>query len=109
MRHGFRIVMACALMPALGGCIAKTALDVVTAPVKVVSKGVDMATTSQSEADEKRGRDLRKREEQLGRLERAHAREVDRCNQGSEEACAKVDALAEQIAELSPSVPVPQR
>ncbi len=52
-----------ALLPllALSGCytVAKTAVDVATLPVKAVSKGVDLATTSQSEADEKRGRDMR--------------------------------------------------
>ena len=55
---------------ALGGCvtsIAKTAFDVVTLPVKVVWAGVDAATTSQSEADEKRGREIRKAEEERGR------------------------------------------
>ena len=53
----------------LSGCtsIASTAVDVVTLPVKVVSAGVDAATTSQSEADEKRGRELRKAEEKAGR------------------------------------------
>ena len=58
----------------LAGCVvatvAGTAVDVVTLPVKVVSAGVDAATTSQSEADEKRGRDLRKAEEELGRQAR---------------------------------------
>ena len=43
------------LSVALSGCIG-TLVDVATAPVKVVSKGVDLATTSQSERDEKRGR-----------------------------------------------------
>jgi hypothetical protein len=54
---------------ALAGCttIASTAVDVVTLPVKVVSAGVDAATTSQSEADEKRGRELRQAEERAGR------------------------------------------
>ena len=54
---------------ALAGCttIASTAVDVVTLPVKAVSAGVDAATTSQSEADEKRGRELRKAEERAGR------------------------------------------
>ena len=54
---------------ALGGCVtvAKTAFDVVTLPVKIASAGVDAVTTSQSEADEKRGRELRKAEEQRGR------------------------------------------
>ena len=57
---------------ALGGCftVAKTAVDVVTLPVKVVAKGVDLATTSQSEANEKRGRDLRKAEEAAGKRQR---------------------------------------
>jgi len=62
----------------LGGCvvgtIAETAVDVVTLPVKVVSAGVDAATTSQSEADEKRGRELRKAEEKAGR----EARETEK-------------------------------
>ena len=55
----------------LSGCVvatvAETAVDVATLPVKVVSKGVDLATTSQSEAAEKRGRELRKAEEKAGR------------------------------------------
>ena len=58
----------------LGGCVvgtvAKTAVEVATIPVKVVSAGVDAATTSQSEADEKRGRELRKAEEKAGRESR---------------------------------------
>ena len=68
------------LLPtALGGCvvgsIASTAVDVVTLPVKIVSAGVDAATTSQSEADEKRGRALRKADEQRAREERKRCRE----------------------------------
>ena len=61
------------LAVALAGCmtVAKTAVDVVTLPVKVVAAGVDAATTSQSEADEKRGRDLRKAEEAAGKRQRA--------------------------------------
>jgi hypothetical protein len=55
----------------LGGCVvgtvASTAVEVVTLPVKVVAAGVDAVTTSQSEADEKRGRELRKAEEKAGR------------------------------------------
>lgn len=62
----FALLAASALL--LPGCIARTALDVATAPVKVAGKAVDLATTSQSEADEKRGRELRKREERLGKL-----------------------------------------
>ena len=60
----------------LGGCVtsvAKTAYDVVTLPVKIASAGVDAVTTSQSEADEKRGRELRKADEKRARAEREAA------------------------------------
>jgi hypothetical protein len=72
------------LLPlALGGCvvgtIAKTAVDVVTLPVKVASAGVDAVTTSQKEADEKRGREARKEDEQRGKLLRLAQ---ERCRQG---------------------------
>jgi hypothetical protein len=63
-------LLAVALALPLGGCLAKTALDVVTLPVKAASKTVDLLTTSQSEADEKRGRAIRKHEECLGKEER---------------------------------------
>ena len=63
-----------ALLPlALGGCVvaaARTAVDIVTLPVKVVAKGVDLATTSQTEADQNRGRALRKAEEEAGNRQR---------------------------------------
>jgi hypothetical protein len=68
-----RILIVPALAVALGGCVAKTALDVVTLPVKIASAGVDAVTTSQSEADQKRGRAIRKHEECLGKeARRAH-------------------------------------
>lgn len=72
-----------AFAPLLGGCIvgtvAKTAVDVATIPVKVASAGVDAVTTSQAEADQKRGREIRKEEEQRGR----ELREMDRrCQAG---------------------------
>jgi hypothetical protein len=54
----------------LSGCIAQTAVDLVTLPVKAASKTVDVLTTSQSEADEKRGRALRLREECEGKERR---------------------------------------
>ena len=72
------------LLPALfGGCVvgtvAKTAVDVVTLPVKVASAGVDAVTTSQSEADEKRGREARKQDEERGRQVRLAQ---ERCRKG---------------------------
>ena len=67
----------------LGGCIvgtvAETAVDVVTLPVKVVSAGVDAATTSQAEADAKRGRELRRQDEERGRQWRLMQ---ERCRDG---------------------------
>jgi hypothetical protein len=74
------------LLPAcllLSGCVvgtvARTAVDVATLPVKVASAGVDAATTSQSEADEKRGRELRRQDEERGRQARLMA---ERCRKG---------------------------
>ena len=61
------------------GTVAKTAVDVATIPVKVASAGVDAATTSQSELDEKRGRELRRQDEERGKQARAMA---DRCRKG---------------------------
>jgi hypothetical protein len=69
-----RILLLPLIVAPLGGCVlgtvAHTAVDIVTLPVKVVSAGVDAATTSQSEADEKRGREIRRAEEERGRLAR---------------------------------------
>ena len=73
MRHArplFAPVIAAGLVLSLSGCLAKTAFDVVTAPVRIASGAVDLATTSQSEADEKRGREIRKREECTAKEER---------------------------------------
>jgi hypothetical protein len=72
-----RLLLPALLALALPGCIAKTAVDVVTLPVKAASKTVDILTTSQSEADEKRGRALREHEECLGK-ERRRAEKAGR-------------------------------
>ena len=78
-----RIALLLALPLALAGCvvgtIAKTAVDVATLPVKAVSAGVDAATTSQSEADEKRGRELRRQDEERGRQ---YQQMLERCRKG---------------------------
>ena len=87
------------------GCVAKTLVDVATLPVRAGAKAVDLATTSQSEADEKRGRELRRREEELGRLERAYARQRAECEEGREEACDKARASYARIQELLPTIP----
>jgi hypothetical protein len=61
------ILIAVAALPLLtGGCLAKTAVDVVTLPVKATGKAVDWTTTSQSEADRNYGRKMRKQEAREG-------------------------------------------
>ena len=62
----------------LPGCLARTAVDIVTLPVKAVGAGVDAVTTSQSEADELRGRELRRADEREGREARRREREAAR-------------------------------
>ena len=70
-----RYALALLLPLTLSGCIAKTALDVATLPVRAASKTVDVLTTSQSEADQKRGRAIRKKEECMGREQKRADRE----------------------------------
>ncbi|WP_066529406.1 hypothetical protein [Erythrobacter sp. CCH5-A1] len=99
------LALICAAL-ALQGCLAKAAVGVVTAPVRVVSKGADLATTSQSEADEKRGREIRKREERMGELDRAYAKAMERCGEGDDAACERAQAIREEMKALAPGIPV---
>ena len=73
----------------LSGCVVKsvaeTAVGVAKIPVKVAGEAVDVATTSQAEADQKRGKKLRKAEE-------AHARAM---REWSEE-CAKLETRGQE-------------
>jgi hypothetical protein len=94
-----------AALPLLSGCIARTAASVVTAPVRVVSQGADWATTSQSEADRNRGRDLRKREERYGKLQRDYRRQSERCEDGDDEACDRAQAVYDEIQGLRATIP----
>jgi hypothetical protein len=78
-----RLLMLASALPLLSACVvetaAKTAVDVVSLPVKVASAGVDAVTTSQSERDEKLGRQMRKQDEERGRQWRLA---WDRCRKG---------------------------
>ena len=56
------LVASAALAALLGGCVG-TAVGVATLPFKAVGAGVDAVTTSQAEADRKRGKAIRKQEE----------------------------------------------
>jgi hypothetical protein len=79
MKRKFLLVLPLTLAGCVVGTVAKTAVDVVTLPVKVASAGVDAATTSQKEADEKRGKALRKQDEERGKQIRMAQ---DRCRKG---------------------------
>lgn len=92
-----RILVLTLLAPLLlTGCV-RTVASVVTAPVRVAGKAVDWTTTSQSEADEKRGRQMRKREEELGKLDRRYQKHLRDCRAGSEDAC---DRARDDYAEI---------
>ncbi len=71
-----------------GGCVAKTAVNVVTLPVRATSKVVDWTTTSQSEADRNRGRAERKRDERDAKERRKAEKH---CRQHPED-CPRGDA-----------------
>jgi hypothetical protein len=93
----------------LSGC---TAMDVVTLPVKVaktgvdaVGAGVDAVTTSQAEADQKRGREIRRREEKLGKLQKKYDKLSARCIRGDHDACSQQSMVRAEIDALMPTVP----
>jgi hypothetical protein len=94
-----RLVLAAVPMFVLQGCVASVVGDVMTKPVRVVSKVADVLTTSQSESDEKRGRELRKREENIGKLSRQRDKARERCADGDKGACKKAADISEQIAD----------
>ncbi|MEE4205168.1 MAG: hypothetical protein V2I39_02680 [Erythrobacter sp.] len=102
--------LALAALPLLSGCLARAAVDLVTLPVRAAGEVVDVATTSDSERDEKRGRELREREERIGRLERRYSAEVADCRDGDEDACEDARATWAELEELRarlPSAPPP--
>lgn len=80
----------------LQGCVVA---DVVTTPVKIVSKTADVLTTSQSKSDQKRGKRLREHEERLGKLERERVKAAEKCERGDEGQCRKLQEIDVKIAE----------
>lgn len=92
------LALMCAL--ALSGCIARTAVDVVTAPVRAGAQIVDWTTTSQDEADRSLGREVRRREEAIGRLERQRREAAEECEDGDEDACERAGRIDAEIAQL---------
>ncbi len=72
---------------ATGGCIAKTAWDVATLPVRAGAQVVDWSTTSQEESDRNYGRKMRKQEAAEGRaMKRAARREREAAKRARERA-----------------------
>ena len=93
---------------ALQGCLAKAVVGVVTLPVRAVGAGVDAVTTSQSEADEKRGREIRKREERIAELEAEYNDHMERCSSTEPDACyaaKSVEAEIQQLRQAGPEGP----
>src|SRR6187397_2837282 len=106
MGHAIRVIVAGAAALTLQGCLAKTAVSAVTLPVKIASSGVDLATTSQSEADQKRGREIRQREERLGKLQRDYEKHIKHCGEGDRNACDQARETYAEMQVLMPSLPV---
>ena len=76
------------LLCGLGGCIAKTALDVATLPVRAGAQAADWATTSQDEADRNYGRKMRKQEVRDARARKKADEERRReCRQAGYQNC----------------------
>ncbi|RIA37203.1 hypothetical protein DFR49_3080 [Hephaestia caeni] len=70
------LIVPVALLPLLaGGCLVKTAANVVTAPVRAGGQVVDWTTTSQDEADRNYGREMRKQEAKEGRERKQREKE----------------------------------
>jgi len=61
------MLLAPAMLLMLPGCIARTAVDIVTLPVRAGAQAADWATTSQDEADRNYGRKMRKQEAEEGK------------------------------------------
>lgn len=91
---------------ALSGCLAKTAVGVVTAPVRAGSQIADWATTSQDEADRERGREIRRREERVGDLQEDLVELEEDCLDGDDEACREAVAMRREIDQLLATIPV---
>ena len=73
------VVVFAACLPLLsGGCIARTAFDVVTLPVKATGQVIDWTTTSQEESDRNYGRKMRKQEAAEGREMKRRDKEARR-------------------------------
>lgn len=108
----FRTAGIALALTVLPGCVAKSAFDLATMPVRVGARAVnttadayDRVTVSQSERDQKRGREIRKREERYGKLSHDYDRALRKCNGGNDEACATAREIYGEMNAMRSSVP----
>lgn len=72
-------ILPLALVPLLaGGCVAKTAFDIATMPIKAGAQAADWATTSQDEADRNYGRKMREQEAREAREAKEAAKRAEK-------------------------------
>ncbi|HEV2597321.1 hypothetical protein [Sphingopyxis sp.] len=93
------LIIAALTVPLLSGCVSAVK-TVVTAPVKAVGQVADWSTTSQDESDRNRGREMRKREEQVGKLSRQRDKAAEKCRDGNNEQCQRAEVLDHEIEAL---------
>lgn len=110
-----KLAAALLILP-LSGCVASAVVDLATLPARGTGRAidagstlVDVATVSQSERDQKRGRDIRRREERMGELDREYRKQGERCARGNTEACRKRETAWTEMRRLMPSVPYEAR
>ncbi|MBB3859869.1 hypothetical protein GGQ88_001130 [Novosphingobium hassiacum] len=110
MIHSRAIVLCFLAM--LPGCVAKSAFDLATAPVRIASRAVnttadayDRVTVSDSERDQKRGREIRRREERYGKLSKDYDRAMRNCDRGNDEACDDARQIYGEMNAMRGSVP----
>lgn len=90
------VLIAILAAPLLAGCVSAVK-TVVTAPVKAVGQVADWTTTSQDEADRNRGREMRKREERIGKLSRQRDKAAEKCRDGNEEQCQRAEVIEHEL------------
>ena len=100
----------------LSGCVAKSAFDLATMPVRASARAVnttadayDRVTVSQSERDEKRGREIRRREKRYGKLSREYDKARRDCGRGDDDACEDARSIYAEMDAMRASVPYEAR
>lgn len=73
----------------LSGCLAKTAIDVATTPLKIAENTADLAHTGNAE-----------REHRLDQLKRDYSEQIGECGNGKMAACDKADKTRKEMEKL---------